>query len=131
MGIDRLIDYSGYVQRNSVYGSRQDEVSGKDLRAQQEQVAQDLAEDRAKQAADEAPDAASLDISPRRANAPLSDIRIEMHEGERIDFGSIDVRKAISDMERDSLLHEYQYFVGNRRTGNVLVDDADGMVVRV
>ncbi|MCR5144332.1 MAG: hypothetical protein K6B67_03370 [Lachnospiraceae bacterium] len=33
--------------------------------------------------------------------------------GKESDIRSLDVERAISDMEKDQVLHEYQYFVGN------------------
>ena len=33
--------------------------------------------------------------------------------GKEADIHSLDVEKAISDMQKDQVLHEYQYFVGN------------------
>ena len=125
MGIDRIIDYSGYVQRNIVYNPLEQRLDDRQSEAQNDATRKD-AEVEVKQPL-------QPEIAPRKENAPVSDIRIEM--GENDSFGiraiAIDVRKAISDMEKDSLLHEYQYFVGSRRQGPVLVDDADGMVVRV
>ena len=44
-----------------------------------------------------------------------------------------DMKKAISDMQKDQVLQEYQYYVGSsRNNGNqVLTQDADGTVVRL
>lgn len=40
----------------------------------------------------------------------------------------LDMKKAISDMQKDSILQQYQYFVGDKP--DVLVNDEDGMVLR-
>ena len=40
---------------------------------------------------------------------------------------SLDVQKAISDMKRDSVLQEYQYFVGSSQ--NLFINSADGIVI--
>ncbi len=40
---------------------------------------------------------------------------------------SLDVQKAISDMKRDSVLQEYQYFVGSSQ--NLFINPADGIVI--
>ena len=44
-----------------------------------------------------------------------------------------DMKKAISDMQKDQVLQEYQYFVGGSRNGGsrVMTQDEDGMVVRL
>lgn len=39
---------------------------------------------------------------------------------------SLDMEKAISDMKKDGILEEYQYFVGNSRN---LYSDEDGIVI--
>ena len=48
------------------------------------------------------------------------------------------MRKAVSDMQKDSVLHEYQYFVGSGAVRNnayttgskVVMNDEDGVVIR-
>ncbi len=72
-----------------------------------------------------------IDISPAEntqaaekkpsANAPLEDISITFHKqddfgyiGRDSDIHSLDVEKAISDMRKDQILQQYQYFVGNK-----------------
>lgn len=72
-----------------------------------------------------------IDISPAEntqaaekkpsANAALEDISITFHKqddfgyiGRDSDIHSLDVEKAISDMRKDQILQQYQYFVGNK-----------------
>lgn len=70
----------------------------------------------------------SIPVSPeaeeRRAGriADLEDISLSFNReddfgyiGRDSDIFKLDVEKAISDMKRDSVLEEYQYFVGNSR----------------
>ena len=38
-------------------------------------------------------------------------------KGEDSDISSLDIQKAISDMEKDQVLQQYQYFVGTRDSG--------------
>ena len=45
--------------------------------------------------------------------------------GSESGLADLDVQKAISDMKRDSILQEYQYFVGSAQT---LIDPEDGFV---
>lgn len=72
-----------------------------------------------------------IDISPAEnaqvaekkpsANATLDDISITFHKqddfgyiGRDSDIHSLDVEKAISDMRKDQILQQYQYFVGSK-----------------
>lgn len=73
--------------------------------------------------------------SKPRNDAALEDISLTFNKGD--DYGyigkdsniySLDVENAISDMQKDSILKQYQYFVGNNNAGTI-VDNADGMVV--
>lgn len=55
------------------------------------------------------------------ANAALEDISITFHKqddfgyiGRDSDIHSLDVEKAISDMRKDQILQQYQYFVGSK-----------------
>lgn len=46
---------------------------------------------------------------------------------------SNDMRKAISGMQKDQILHEYQYFVGEDLAGNksnIIASTEDGMVIK-
>lgn len=73
----------------------------------------------------------------RQANAALEDIALTFNKGD--DFGyigkdsdifSLDVENAISDMQKDDVLKQYQYFVGNIGGGSSsLVNSADGIVI--
>ncbi len=66
-------------------------------------------------------------ITPiNRTNTPLEDISLTFNKEE--DYGyigldrdvhTLDMDKAISDMEKDDLLKSYQYFVGNTATASV------------
>ncbi|NLL79700.1 MAG: hypothetical protein GX234_07920 [Clostridiales bacterium] len=54
--------------------------------------------------------------------------------GVESDIYSLDVQKAISDMKKDQILEEYQYFVGSMRENaveqNAVTATEDGMVLR-
>ncbi|MCQ2494058.1 MAG: hypothetical protein MJ104_05600 [Lachnospiraceae bacterium] len=73
----------------------------------------------------------------RQNNAALEDIALTFNKGD--DFGyigkdsdifSLDVENAISDMQKDDVLKQYQYFVGNIGGGSSsLVNSADGIVI--
>ena len=71
------------------------------------------------------------DIRPRQ-NASLEDISLSLNEpksfemkGRDSDLASLDMEKAVSDMQKDQALMQYQYFVGET---NVSADE-DGIVI--
>ena len=83
--------------------------------------------------------------SPRR-NADIKDVRISLGNRDHSlvglsNLGGIQsslMRKAVSDMQKDSVLHEYQYFVGSGVVNNrsesdsssIIMNDEDGLVIR-
>ena len=49
-------------------------------------------------------------------------------------LASRDMKQAISGMQKDQLLHQYQYFVGKDLSGqqsNIVAGTEDGVVVRL
>ena len=71
------------------------------------------------------------DIRPRK-NASLEDISLSLNEpngfemkGRQSDLSSLDIEKAVSDMQKDQALMQYQYFVGETN----LSADEDGIVI--
>ncbi len=88
------------------------------------------------QAQKQAPEEKSLDlrlddIRPR-TNASLEDIKLSLNEntsfemkGRESDIESLDIQKAVSDMQKDQALMQYQYFVGDTN----VPDPADGIVI--
>lgn len=72
------------------------------------------------------------DIRPRQ-NASLEDISLSLTEtsgfemkGRQSDITSLDMEKAVSDMQKDRALMQYQYFVGE---SNVVNNNEDGIVI--
>ena len=66
-------------------------------------------------------------------NADLEDISFTFNKqesfdylGQESDIENLDIQKAISDMKKDTLLTQYQYFVGNITQQNNTID---GMVI--
>ena len=84
----------------------------------------------------EAPKAQELDlrlgdIHPRK-NATLEDISLSLNDnkafemkGKDSDLESLDMEKAVSDMQKDQALMQYQYFVGESNVQNY----EDGIVI--
>ena len=71
------------------------------------------------------------DIKPRQ-NASLEDISLSLNEpkgfemkGRDSDINSLDMEKAVSDMQKDQALMQYQYFVGDTNIFN----SEDGVVI--
>ena len=71
------------------------------------------------------------DIRPRK-NASLEDISLSLNEpngfemkGRTSDLASLDMEKAVSDMQKDQALMQYQYFVGDTN----IVNNEDGIVI--
>ena len=60
-------------------------------------------------------------VQEQKSNAPIDDISNTIHKqddfgyiGRDSDIHSLDVEKAISDMRKDQILQQYQYFVGSK-----------------
>ncbi len=71
----------------------------------------------------------------KRNDAPLEDISLTFNKqddfeylGKDHDIHSLDMQKAISDMKKDDVLQQYQYFVGNSE--ELYIDTPDGVVIR-
>lgn len=72
--------------------------------------------------------------APSRKDAPLEDVSLTFNKqdsfdriGKDSDIRSLDMQKAISDMRKDQVLQQYQFFVGSSRA---LGDGAvDGVVL--
>lgn len=70
----------------------------------------------------------------RSRSADLENISLSFHKEESYDYlgsesnlSDLDIQKAISDMKKDSILQDYQYFVGSSQ--NLLINPADGLVI--
>ncbi len=72
--------------------------------------------------------------APKRNDAALEDISITFNKQEGFDYlgkdsdiQSLDMQKAISDMQKDQILHQYQYFVGS--SNNLFSGMSDGKII--
>lgn len=113
---------------------------------QKTSVAPELKDNGTKQAPEESPkkemDLTVSEVSPRD-NASIENIAISfgVYDSNSIDlFGekglaSEDMKHAISGMQKDHLLHEYQYFVGGKdlagKDRNIIAGTEDGIVIRL
>ena len=88
----------------------------------------------------------SLDLTvevPSRENASIENVAISFgqYDGNSIDlFGDMglasrDMKNAISGMQKDRILHEYQYFVGGKdltgKPSNIIAGTEDGIVIKL
>ena len=76
----------------------------------------------------------NLEGMRRRSGYNREDISKDFSRREAFSLSGIDenfmnseIQKAVSTMEKDQSLQQFQYFVGD---SNILVDDADGIVIR-
>lgn len=70
------------------------------------------------------------DIRPRE-NASIEDISLSLNQNQGFDMkgreselASLDIQKAVSDMQKDQVLQQYQFFVGDNGIGQ------DGIVIQ-
>ncbi len=126
-GIDNLqnVNYNNYNRINS------DPATEAGIRRAGAQSAQADAAKEQKVSAPEI-DLRLDDIRPRQ-NASLEDISLSLNEpggfemkGRESDIESLDMQKAISDMQKDQALMQYQYFVGDSN----IVNNEDGIVIQ-
>ncbi len=129
MGIELMSGFGGI----SSYYSRAYEiptVTPEEIRRQEEQKLSEtaLAEQEAVMAKQE-----ETVTDNRSKAADLENVSLTFNKEESFDYlGSesnllnLDMQKAISDMKKDSILQEYQYFVGSAQ--DFLMNPADGMV---
>lgn len=72
-------------------------------------------------------------LEKRSSATDLQDISLNFNQNEEFNLvgqnsslAGLDVEKAISDMKKDSVLEQYQYFVGS--SDSTVVNDEDGLV---
>lgn len=73
-------------------------------------------------------------IDTRSRSTDPESISLTFNKEETFDYigserglDNLDIRKAISDMQKDAVLQEYQYFVGSAKS---LINTEDGIVLR-
>ena len=128
MGINGINDYSNFINNYripSIPSVSVDEVKRQD---------EELKKVSSSPALNNTLEDVAISAKPRN-DAALEDISLTFNKGD--DYGyigkdsdiySLDVETAISDMQKDNVLKQYQFFVGNTGTG-ALVDNADGVVI--
>lgn len=132
MSIDKLGQYGGFYNFYNV--SKIPQVSVEDVKTQDvqsEQQRQQPMEVSRPESADE-----TSKRAPRMAN--LEDISLSFRTNETYDYigkdaglQKLDMMSAISDMQKDEVLQQYQYFVAPKEmTGPVIAATEDGIVIQ-
>lgn len=133
MQIQGFGQYGGLYQQNRIPEIKQvsvDQVKQQDeLKKQQENYAQSVESLQKEYAA--TPDT-------RSRMADLENISLSFNAGETYDyigreagFENLDMMRAISDMQKDKVLEQYQYFVGPQdMTEHVIANNEDGIVIQ-
>ena len=138
MALDRLGGYmSGYSAYNIPSATDRTQIDktanapGKDVNEQQP------GQEQKKQGLD-----LTVEV-PARENASIENVAISFgqYDSSSIDFfgesglASRDMKQAISGMQKDHILHEYQYFVGGKdltgKESNIIAGTNDGVVIRL
>ncbi len=84
-----------------------------------------------------------LTVTPARENASIENVAISFgqYDSSSLDIysdmglTSRDMKQAISGMQKDRILHEYQYFVGGKdltgKPSNIIAGTEDGIVIKL
>lgn len=130
MGIDFL---SGYGRMQSYYKTSEIQSVNPEEIKKQEELQQSKLPD--KEITDHSKEAPEVTEDSRKRTTDLENISLTFHKENSFDYiGSesgltdLDMQKAISDMQKDQVLQEYQYFVGSAKT--LLNESPDGQVLK-
>lgn len=106
-----------------------DDVKQQDLNQNKTQLENDSMETLQKQYSQE-PDL-------RSRNADLENISLTFNANDSFDYigkdaslADLDMMSAISDMQKDKVLEQYQYFVAPSEVSNVIASNEDGIVIQ-
>ena len=133
MSIDRIGLYGGFYNQYKMPEIQQ--VSVEDVKKQDEQLA--------KQQMQQSVEIPKIDMAQGTSNqaprmADLENISLSFNVNETYDYigrdadlQNLDMMSAISDMQKDKVLEQYQYFVGPKEIESPIVAQTpDGMVVQ-
>ena len=136
MGINQLSEYGGLYQQY-----RKTDIPSVDV----ETVKQQDAVNKEKKQQGElnlsssslAENSNQLQNDTRSKSANLQNISLTFNKEESYDYigsdsnlSGLDTQKAVSDMKKDSILSDYQYFVGSGGAYTQMASSADGMVLQ-
>lgn len=122
-GFSAVPFYDAYNRASAIPKVTPEEVRQQDIQAQQEQ-----------QTAPKAEETKPAKEDTRSKTADLENVSLTFNKEDSFDYiGSesplknLDMQKAVSDMKKDGILQEYQYFVGSAQ--NMLDASKDGIVL--
>lgn len=125
-GFGSVPSYEQYTRAFTIPKVTPEEIREKESKAQQEMAWPEIPKEKEK--------LPSLKEDTRSRTAELENISLTFNKEDSFDYiGSekslknLDVQKAISDMQKDKVLQEYQYFVGSAQA--VAGASEDGTVV--
>lgn len=133
MAINGLGQYDLFSSYNSInVTDRIPRVNPQEIGGQEKRAAIDA--EPAQQEAVPSPLSLDLEAIRSRNNASLENISLSLKsnsdfemKGRDSSLNALDMEKAVSDMQKDQALLQYQYFVGN---SNIINDDEDGAVLQ-
>ena len=125
MRIGAIEEYSSYLQ--NYRAPEIPRVSVEEVKRQDQMKVRE-AEPVPEMTREEAPD-----LSYRKPNAEMDQLSLTFNKQESFDYlgkdsdiNDLDMQKAISDMQKDQMLMQYQYFVGSAKN---LFSNGDGTVI--
>ena len=125
MRIGAIEEYSSYLQNYRV--PEIPRVSVEEVKRQDQMKAREV-QPVSEMTREEAPD-----LSYRKPNAEIDQLSLTFNKQESFDYlgkdsdiNDLDMQKAISDMQKDQMLMQYQYFVGSAKN---LFSNGDGTVI--
>lgn len=129
MNVSGIRPYAGFYQYNSI---KLNELRNQQIAAaQQENRAQEIDPEQAKRQEQEIAAFAarqtfdSYDFAQQYKPDETFDLK-----GADSDIASLDVSKAVSDLDKDQLLQQYQYFVGTEASLSVKAKEPQDVVLR-
>lgn len=132
MGIDFL---SGYGRMQSYYKTSEIQSADPEKLKKQEELQLQKSNPPEKETSGYTGEVPEATEDSRKRTTDLENISLTFHKEDSFDhIGSesvltdLDMQKAISDMQKDQVLQEYQYFVGSAKT--LLNESADGQVLK-
>ena len=121
----------GFQPNTIAFNRIQNDRNNAILKQAEEQQQQNVKDSSEQQGASRDLDLRLGEIKPRQ-NASLEDISLSLNEstsfemkGRYSDIESLDMEKAVSDMQKDQALMQYQYFVGETN----ILNNEDGIVI--
>lgn len=136
MGVQLLNGFSNmqsYYRTSDVSAAKNEEIKAQQVQKHEEEIRMQRIETES-----QAQNYSSQEMQPqedlRSKVADLENISLTFNKEETYGYiGSesgltnLDMQKAVSDMKKDSILQEYQYFVGSAQ--NLFKQSEDGMVI--